>query len=120
MLGFMNFNDTSLIKHDIFQSNIKNVMTSLMEKHKSDSRQFNAIMYKTKHKISKLEGSSVRAMLGYINSFLSMHGIKINTIQKQEISYANKTNYYKLHLVASERDIDNVESTDMDDVVNDE
>jgi hypothetical protein len=103
-----------------FQSNTKNVMTSLMEKHKSDSKQFNAIMYKTKHKISKIEGSSVKAMLGYINSFLSTHGIKITIVQKHERSYINKTNYYKLQLVAPDHDIDNVESIDMDDVVNDE
>ena len=119
MLGFMNFNDTSLIKHDIFQSNIKNVMTSLMEKHKSDSRQFNAIIYKTKHKISKMEGSSVKAMLGYINSFLSTHGIKITIVRKHEKSNVNKTNYYKLQLVAPDHDIDNEEHIDMDDEVSD-
>ena len=115
----MNFNDTSLIKHDIFQSNIKNVMTSLMEKHKSDSKQFNAIMYKTKHKISKMEGSSVKAMLGYINSFLSTHAIKITIVRKHEKSNVNKTNYYKLQLVAPDHDIDNEENIDMDDEVDD-
>ena len=41
-------------------------------------------------------------------------------LQKQEISYANKTNYYKLHLVAPDHDIDNVERIDIDDVGNDE
>ena len=71
-------------------------------------------------RLAKIEGPSVRAMLGYINSFLSMHGIKINTIQKQEISYANKTNYYKLQLVTPDHDIDNAESIDMDDVVTEE
>ena len=120
LLGFTSFNDTSLIKHDSFQSNTKKVMTYLMEKHKSDSKQFNAIMYKTKHKISKIEGSSVRATIGYINSFLSTHCLKISAVQKQEGSYINKTNYYKLQLVAPDHDIDNVESIDIDDVGNDE
>ena len=32
LLGFTSFNDTSLIKHDSFQSNTKQVMTYLMEK----------------------------------------------------------------------------------------
>jgi hypothetical protein len=62
-------------------------------------------MYKTKHKISKMEGSSVKAMLGYINSFLSTHGIKITIVRKHEKSNVNKTNYYKLQLVAPDHDI---------------
>ena len=77
-------------------------------------------MYKTKHKISKIEGSSVRATIGYINSFLSTHCLKISAVQKHEGSYINKTNYYKLQLVAPDHDIDNVESIDIDDVGNDE
>ena len=77
-------------------------------------------MYKTKHKISKIEGSSVKAMLGYINSFLSTHGMRITIVQKHEKKHANKTNYYKLQLVTPDHDIDNAESIDMDDVVTEE
>jgi hypothetical protein len=36
-----------------------------------------------------------------------------------EKSNVNKTNYYKLQLVAPDHDIDNEENIDMDDEVND-
>ena len=38
-------------------------------------------------------------MIGYINSFLTIYGIKISTIQKQEGKHVNKTNYYKIEII---------------------
>ena len=38
-------------------------------------------------------------MIGYITSFLTIYGIKISTIQKQEGKHVNKTNYYKIEII---------------------
>ena len=46
--------------------------------------------------------------------------MKLTIVRKHDKSNINKTNYYKLQLVAPDHDIDNVESIDIDDVGNDE
>ena len=46
--------------------------------------------------------------------------MRITVVQKHEKNNTNKTNYNKLQLVAPDHDIDNAESIDLDDVVNEE
>jgi hypothetical protein len=112
MLGFIDLQDNSLKNHDEFQQNINNVIDYLINSYDSDNKQFNIIMYRTKHNIKDIKGKSLKAMIGYINSFLKGYCIKISTVQKQEGSNVNKTNYYKIHLLKSEQDLSNSDQTD--------
>jgi hypothetical protein len=77
---------------------MNNVIDYLTQEYTSNKK-FNMIMNKTKHNIRNMRGKSLRALLGYINSCFIFFGVKISTIQKQEISYTNKTNYYKLEVL---------------------
>jgi hypothetical protein len=97
-LGFQNIFDKSLIKNDKFETNMNNVIDYLTQEYTSNKK-FNMIMNRTKHNIRNIKGKSLKAMIGYINSFLTIYGIKISTIQKQEGKHVNKTNYYKIEII---------------------
>ena len=112
MLGFIDLQDNSSKDHDEFQQNVNNTIDYLRNSYDCDNKQFNIIMYRTKHKIKDIEGKSLKAMIGYINSFLKCYCIKISTVQKQEGSTVNKANYYKIHLLKSEQDLSNSDQTD--------
>jgi hypothetical protein len=94
-LGYQSAFDKSLIRHEKFETSMNNVIEYLTNEYSTNKR-FNMIMNKTKHNIRNMRGKSLKAMLGYINSFFSIYGLKISTVQKQEGSYVKKTNYYKL------------------------
>ena len=64
------------------------------------------------YNIKYIQGKSLKAMIGYINSFLKSYCIKISTVQKHEGSNVNKTHYYKINLLKSEQDLSNSDQTD--------
>jgi len=97
-LGYQNIFDKSLVKNDKFETNMNNVIDYLTQEYTSNKK-FNMIMNRTKHNIRNIKGKSLKAMIGYINSFLTIYGIKISTIQKQEGKHVNKTNYYKIEII---------------------
>ena len=74
---------------------MNNVIDYLTQEYTSNKK-FNMIMNRTKHNIRIMKGKSLKAMIGYINSCLSIFGIKISSVQKHEGSNVNKTNYYRL------------------------
>ena len=97
-LGYQNIFDKSLIKRDDFETNMNNVINYLTQEYTSNKK-FNMIMNRTKQNIRNMKGKSLKAMIGYINSFFSTYGLKLSASRKHEGSNVNKTNYYKLELL---------------------
>ena len=91
---------------------MNNFINYSINSYDSDNKQFNIIMYRTKHNIKDVKGKSSKAMIGHINSFLKGYCIKISTVRKHEGSNVNKTHYYKIQLLKSEHEIQNSDQTD--------
>ena len=91
------YNDKN-IKFDIFETNMNNVIEYLLNEYINNKR-FNIILNESKHNIRKMKDKSLKAHLGYINSFLASYSLKIAVAQEREMHLVNKINYYSLQLL---------------------
>ena len=57
------------------------------------------IMNKTKHNIKNMKDKSLKALLGYINSFFSQYGIKVAQKRKSEKRNENMVCYYRIEII---------------------
>jgi hypothetical protein len=97
-LGYSSIYDDVLVPRVVFQANMNDVIDYLIHEYNTN-KQFNMIMNKTKHNIKYMKGKTLKALLGYINSFLSLYSLKISMCRRQEVKHANKTLYYKIELL---------------------
>jgi len=101
-LGFKNIYDDKIIKNSEFEQNIRDTIEFLINEY-TTNKKFDLIMNKSRHYIPNMRGGTLKALLGFINTHLSIYSVKISIMRKRERGVKNKISCYGIEI------LDNIE-----------